>query len=84
MEGEEQRGVLDAWPGSATRLFKVRTQAYQKAFSASPCLGLSPSRLPGTSSNRCSHVTDVGKLRPREEVVLAHTLSMYHYPSPFI
>lgn len=51
MEGEEQRGMLDAWPGSATRLFKVHTQAYQKAFSASPCLGLSPSRLPGTSSN---------------------------------
>lgn len=51
MEGEEQRGVLDAWPGSATRLFKVHTQAYQKAFSASLCLGLSPSRLPRTSSN---------------------------------
>lgn len=43
-----------------------------------------PAASPGPHLTRCSHVTDVGKLRPREEVVLAHTLSMYHYPSPFI
>lgn len=51
MEAEEQWGVLDAWPDSATQLLRAHIHAYQEAFSTSPCLGLPHNPYPGTSSN---------------------------------
>lgn len=73
LEAEEHpvRRCVAAWPGAAAQLLTGHICCVRRP--SRPLFALEFPRASGNSA--CSPLSDMGKLRPREEAVLAHILS---------